>query len=311
LKEGLPCFTPSGTFANRRSDGLISHSGLLSFDIDANDNPGLDAQSAPEVRDAIGKFSNVGYCALSASGAGVWGVVLIEEPARHTEYFDALKADFLKWGVVIDRACRDVSRLRYWSHDPDAIIKPDARPYQLRPKDEVYTFEPYRPKYTTQANDEADRMEAIITQIESAHADITGDYQTWFSLACSIASQFGEAGRDYWHRISQYGPTYQQGEADRQYNHVLKMPRNGYTLGTFYRQAEAHGFTFKGNVFSTTKQVQPKAGRYERGILINEYGYPAEWDISTDAAQMISSNPLISEMITMFELEKPEYTKLN
>jgi VirE N-terminal domain. len=129
LKKQDACFNPSGTFSERSEAGLLRHSGLLAFDIDPAQNPWLNAETAPALRDEISKLKQVAYCALSASWKGVWGVVPIEKTEYHKEHFEALKADFAGWKILIDSACSNVAHLRFWSYDPDAYLNPEATTY--------------------------------------------------------------------------------------------------------------------------------------------------------------------------------------
>jgi len=126
LKRHLPAITPSGLFSERNEAGLIHHSGLMQIDIDQVENP--DA-----LKQQISRIQNILYLGLSVSGRGLWGLIPIAQPHRHKQHFEALKADLLKLGVVIDPACADVCRLRIYSYDPDAYFNPDAKPYQRLP----------------------------------------------------------------------------------------------------------------------------------------------------------------------------------
>ena len=45
-------------------------------------------------------------------------------------------------------------------------------------------------------------IETYISTIEQSGIDITGNYATWRDLGFSLAEEYGETGRDYFHRIS-------------------------------------------------------------------------------------------------------------
>lgn len=305
LKKQLPCFTPSGTFSRRAAAGLLAHSGLIQFDIDPKQNPALTASNAPSLRDKIGRFQHVAFCGLSASGEGVWGVVPIAYPDRHKEHFAALATDFAAWGIVIDPACSNVDRLRFWSHDPDAVIKNEATIYRRLPDERppVYTSTS-RPTF---AATNADKMEDLIAQIEASGIDITAGgngYEDWFALACALACEFGESGRDYFHRVSRFYPKYSSREADRQFTACLQSGKQGYTLGTFIEIARRYGVAYtraterpffsasKAPVLSfSTRPTFPPGFSTERfksrisgesfDLVINPDGYPADWDLQS------------------------------
>ena len=135
LKKRLPCITPSGLFEeSHRADALIQHSGFLAFDIDAGANPGIDDWQ--NLKANISNIQQVSYCGLSVSGAGVWGLIPIAYTEHHKKHFEAMEAKFAESGIVLDKGCKDISRLRYYSWDPDGYFNEDAEPFQLIAKEQ-------------------------------------------------------------------------------------------------------------------------------------------------------------------------------
>ena len=130
LKRGLPCVTISGEFAGgHKAEQLVRHSGLLCVDFDAADNPDM-AGRAGEWRDQLVRDEAAMLAFVSASGNGV-AVVCRIEPERHAEAFDALREHFrIRYGLTADRSCRDVSRLRFLSHDPGVAENPSPRVFR-------------------------------------------------------------------------------------------------------------------------------------------------------------------------------------
>lgn len=134
LKAKLPGFTPSALCeGGHAKSNFVQHSGYISFDID-----GLTKESAPILRNELFNIPFVYFAALSASGQGVWGLVpvRVNDPKEHIIYFEALASDFASINIKLDSACKDLTRFRFYSHDPQARINPDAIPYKriLRPK---------------------------------------------------------------------------------------------------------------------------------------------------------------------------------
>ena len=78
-KRELPAFTTSGTFTERKANGLKSYNGYICIDIDGQDNPHIS--DFPQLRDELSKIKNIKACFLSASGEGVF---------CFGEYFEAL-----------------------------------------------------------------------------------------------------------------------------------------------------------------------------------------------------------------------------
>ena len=122
-KKLLPSATISGTFTRRGKDGLTQHSGLIALDIDAEPNPGLQATTD---RKRIEADCYTYACFISAGGAGLCVLVRIPE-THHEDSFRALERYYKEeLGLIIDPACKDVSRARFVSYDPALYLNEDA-----------------------------------------------------------------------------------------------------------------------------------------------------------------------------------------
>jgi len=112
IKATLPYFTGSGVFSKREDKGLIEHSGKIIIDFDNL----MDITAARQILEAD-KYTE--YLFKSCSGGGLAVVVNIE-PGRHLDSFLFLE-DYYKrtYNLTIDKACKDVSRPRYISYDPE------------------------------------------------------------------------------------------------------------------------------------------------------------------------------------------------
>lgn len=113
-KSKLPYFTGSGTFLKREDAGLVQHSGKIIIDFDSLQD--IEAAKALLMAD---KYTE--YLFVSCSGQGLAVVVNIEaDPAKHLDSFLFLEEYYLKYyNLKADKSCKDVSRPRYISHDPD------------------------------------------------------------------------------------------------------------------------------------------------------------------------------------------------
>ena len=121
LKKSLPAILFAGTFSQRNNESLLQHSGLLVLDFDDCDIG---------KKDILGNDSHTVLCFISPRGTGIKVVVRIDPASNnkeHGESFDAAREYFLeKYGVEADKSGRDVSRLCFVSHDPEAIFNPEA-----------------------------------------------------------------------------------------------------------------------------------------------------------------------------------------
>lgn len=240
LKKSLPAITPAGTFRYREAEGLVSHSGLISFDVDFKDNQHIKNYS--DLKEQLKKIENIAYCGLSVSGAGYWGLIPISNPDQHKEHYQALIQDFRRMGVTLDKSGGDTTRLRIYSYDPEGHFNHNARPYtkiyQPRPKP--------APAYQTPTEgDTREKVETLITEIALHKVDITADYSDWVKIAAALSNEFGPGGRGYFHRISQFYPKYDPDETDKVFNACLRNDYNKVTISTLFYIADNYGIRFK------------------------------------------------------------------
>jgi hypothetical protein len=130
-----------------------------------------------------------------------------------------------------------------------------------RPKPENKSRQNYgtnrnRSRGSFNANDMHEDVEYVIQQIEAYQCDLTWDYADWINLGFSFAHEFGEAGRDYFQRISRFYPKYDSRECDRQYDQCLKGRRSGRTIASFFYYAKQAGIEIpKKNSISLSAEI--------------------------------------------------------
>ena len=107
------------------------------------------------------------------------------------------------------------------------------------------------PQYNnTNGEETRDKVERIVQLIEQRGIDITAGYDVWLRIGFAFASEFGEGGRDFFHRVSRQNSKYDYHEADKQYNNCLSSKGEGITIGTFFQMAKDAGI----DVHNTKKQ---------------------------------------------------------
>lgn len=84
-------------------------------------------------------------------------------------------------------------------------------------------------------------IEAITVRIESAAIDIAPNYADWRDLGFALADALGESGRNYYHRLSRFYPSYNQSETEKQFDNCLKAHGHGVTIKTLYHLAKSAG----------------------------------------------------------------------
>jgi hypothetical protein len=231
LKKQLPCCTPSGLFHERKKEGLIEHSGYICLDIDGQDNPKiLDWQGLVQ---ELGHFNEISFAGLSVSGNGAFCLIPISDVKQHEGHFKALEEDFLRYGIVIDHACKDVTRLRIYSYNSNPYINYEAKLY-----DRVYKQEPIQRNFYSNGED----VDRLVQKIVESRINIVPDYQTWFEVAGALANV--PNGRELFHAISRIDSSkYNPKKCERQFNHVKSGA--GININTLFYYAKIHGITLK------------------------------------------------------------------
>ena len=234
LKDNLPCITPGGTFGHVSRAGLINPSGFLCADLDYKPEKGINtALSGFDLKAEISRLPYVAYCGHSCSGAGYFLIIPIKDPSKYKDYYRALAADFEKGGLTLDATCSNIAFKRFVSYDDNPYINTAAQPY-------AYTL-PEREHTTREAlgreldaTETAAKVEAVISACELNKWDITESYADWVRIISALASTFGEAGRDYAHRISALYTGYDYQETNNKYNDLLRHQEYKTQIGTFF-----------------------------------------------------------------------------
>ena len=220
----LPYVLISGIFERRAAAALTKHSGFICLDIDDIDD--IDSEWDKVVTDSYtyGAFK-------SASGNGIAVIVKIN-PKKHAESFLNLEAYYLeKYLINLDSSCKDVSRARYVSYDPNTYINEEAETFKDLKKVSKRKKQIQLPVII---NGRAD-LDNVIDQIKAGNIDLTrGSYEIWRDLGFSLASELGESGRDYFHTISSIGEGYDPQKCDKQYNNCVKSEGSGIHISTLF-----------------------------------------------------------------------------
>ena len=293
----IPCITISGTFVYRVTNQLSEYSGLACIDVDD-----LTPAQISVIRPAVQADKYTFACFLSISGTGLAIVVRINaSPDNHSECYGAMIQYYEnKYNFKTDIQCRDVTRLRFISSDPELYHNPEAVLYE--PAHLVLTAEqkeamakmgvpetvqnqieatpqtapgqarfgeslpPNLDKYHEQilagiaqakeglpqkkgnlqdefASIYSDNDILALVEHIAANRIILGkdDYNAWLQLGFAFVNEFGDAGREHFHKISSASTSYNPTECDKKYTHCLKSSANKVQIGTFLFYAKEAG----------------------------------------------------------------------
>ena len=111
-------------------------------------------------------------------------------------------------------------------------------------------------------------LRRLTEAVETAGADIAPTYLEYVQLSFAIATDCGEAGRDFFHRLCRVSPKYQREHAERVFSNALHTQRGEVHLGTAFHLAEATGVAISyvetvGTV-GTAPQILTQARAYNK-----------------------------------------------
>ena len=232
-RTALPCATVCGRFTERKRDKIADYSGLIAIDIDYKDN--VDIIS--EVPSILRQLDFVVYAGRSISGDGYFAICKIDNPKCLKQHYLALEQDFKEYGITLDKACKDITRLRFASYNEEPYYNPYALTYYKmvgEPKRGTRVSTTYTPRefsYHTTSTDNAQRVEEQIKYLIDNNLTLPDDYHSWFKIGMSLCSEFGESGRQYFHSISSLSPKYDKYECDNQYDKIVESYGSGNDIG--------------------------------------------------------------------------------
>lgn len=242
-KKSIPCFTVAGTFNKRKAKEILKNSGLMGIDIDYKDNVEIMSK-VPEILKGLPYIT---FYSKSISGDGYFAITKLGNPKNYLGHFLALEEEFKGYGITIDTACKDVSRLRFVSYDMEAYCNPSATAYykekseyESTPTQPMPSMMNYVGKISSTPTSHipfsnataTETIDKLIDRFESSGGCLPDDYISWYNMAMSLAS-LGETGRSYFHRLSARSSKYDSQKCDEQFDRALDYgASNCYTAGT-------------------------------------------------------------------------------
>jgi hypothetical protein len=131
MKKPLPAITIAGTFTRRANDHWIAASDLVGIDLDD-----LPPERLENAWQALVASPHVALLYRSPSGAGLKGAVRVPtlggpDPTAYATAWRAVGLWLASLGCDNDPAVKDVSRLAFLAHDPEAHLNLDSVPLDV------------------------------------------------------------------------------------------------------------------------------------------------------------------------------------
>lgn len=237
IKLQMPMFTVSCSCLSSAKE-IDKYNNLICIDIDKKDNQQTNIE---EIRKKVNSLPYTLFSSISVGGKGLYCLVAVDgEEKDFIPHFKALQEDFQRIGIVIDRSCKNLNRLRVISTDTESYYNEKAEVYTKKkinfPKVTCSeTHKPYKANHTTN-KDKANFLKAL-ADIKERGLVITHNHRETLDLSNCLAGVFGEEGREYLHLIRRQRKGYDCYKLDECFNTSLDYIEQGhnYSLGTFYK----------------------------------------------------------------------------
>jgi hypothetical protein len=169
-KKNLTAFMFSGTFTHRAKTGLQHYTGIIQCDLDHLQEKGFDIR---ELKNRISHDPHVLFYFISPSGDGLKiGIRVATGPEDHVNAFLAMQRYFeATYGIRPDDQCKDVSRLCFFSSDPEIHINEKAIPFEWEAWQDTEQTHPESNPGTTQFQVPSPNAKASLDASIVAHAD--------------------------------------------------------------------------------------------------------------------------------------------
>lgn len=260
-KVQLPAITPSvwirdGKRTTTNTKNFV-YTSLIQADFDHHPNP---QQLMIEL--ATDPHTHLVFASVREKAKAFFQVETVTCPNDHTAAFEAVRqhCETKEYGEI-DKACKDVTRLCFISHDPNAILK-EAQPLQWEPRQ---SMQMPLPRPTAAPTDTSKPTTDLKSALDAIPAD---EYQShWIEIGCALFHSDIPDNDAFamWDAWSQRSPKYNQTpDQMRQKWESFNTDRDRkHNLGYVYYLANQHGWqpppreTYtprKANTYSLTRQ---------------------------------------------------------
>lgn len=217
----LPCVTISGLFEGERKASLVTERNPV-ICIDIDDIP--DGMTLDDLKKKVFELPYVFYVSLSARGEGIFALIYYNKNNDFLKTFKALEKDFRDMGIVIDKACKDICRLRFVSWDSDPLEKEDVEMYDEESIDafDMPQFDSHIEyhSYTQHLFDDWFTYKTIKYLINYCGYR-SDEYQDWLIDGFRLAT-FGEYGYHLFVLLSQSSAGFNASAVEKKWNECVK-----------------------------------------------------------------------------------------
>lgn len=191
----------------RRHDYVVKKNNIIVVDIDEGDNSWIsNPGNLDKLKKAIFSMNYVYAVSKSIRGKGLFVVIPIENADNIIEHFNAIEKDFRAAGIVIDKSCKDLTRSRFLSYDPDIMIKENTEVEVYNKRFNPHEVDEFTNRILEQRREVAKAKYGQDDRRLSFAVDFlfeeclycgTGDYNEWIHEAFMLSSLVDRFGYEY------------------------------------------------------------------------------------------------------------------
>lgn len=254
-KRYMPLATMGGVFTDGgRIEDMQSASKVLCIDIDntkptdfnkfeGNEIPNHHIKDWNQLKWQLSRLPFVAYAGLSIGGYGLFLLIPIETESLYSEYWRCLQHLFSRHlNITIDAQTKDITRPRFISYDSQPYINENAEVFKIQLPEKRTTM-PFRRYSSSPSSSTEEAVKKCVDEIERERLDITSDYSQWIDIASALFNEFGEAGKQYFERISRFYPNANEREINSKWKQNKNRSKVG--IGTFFEICSRYGIRFR------------------------------------------------------------------
>ena len=230
---------------SRTTNNVILYNNIMCIDVDEEDNKVLFSKYDIEyIKEKVFELSFVYCVCLSCRGKGFYFIVPIPDSKHIDIYYTSMYYKLKKYGINIDKHCKDVTRIRFCSYDENILIKRDC---EIKVFDEISVEQINEKKAELinakrrilkirhhSHNEQMKYLEQTIDFLISKGFD-TGEHWAEWATVGKYLKTLGEDGRILFHRLSETMGGYKIYEdVEKNWKRFNQCQNEDEALGKFY-----------------------------------------------------------------------------
>lgn len=230
---------------NRTTNNVIQYNNIMCIDVDEEDNKELFGKyNIEEIKRIIFDLKYVYCVCLSCRGKGFYFIVPIPDSKDIEIYYTSMYYKLKKYGITIDKHCKDITRIRFGSYDENILIKRDC---------EIEVFDEVSEEQINEKRAELERAKRLIIkrqnqslseQLKYLERTIdylikkgfdTGEHWAEWATIGKYLKTFGDNGRFLFHKLSEVSSGYKNyADVEKNWKRFEQCKSEDEAFGKFF-----------------------------------------------------------------------------